>query len=332
MELAERVDPEEWHRASSIASSRSSRTASTASRAPSTSTPATASWRSSARRSPTRTTPSAPARPRSICARARGARRRPAARAAASTSSVRMGLNSGEVVVGRIGDDLRMDYTAQGHVVGLAARMQQLAQPGGVSVTEHTARLASGFFDLARPRGVRASRARASRAGVRAAGPGPDPDPPRRVTRARLLALRRPRAELALLERALRDARSGRPTVVLVTGEPGAGKSRLCHELAERCPRRRRSTMPGALSHGRMLPFHADRSSWPRGLFGIGEDASAPDIRSAVGRGLASSAARRPDRAGLLARAPRRARSRAGPFGAGARGAPHASVSVDSAI
>src|ERR1044071_8212816 len=62
--------------------------------------------------------------------------------------SVRMGLNSGEVVVGRIGDDLRMDYTAQGHGVGLAARVQQLAPPGGVSMTEHTARLVSGFFDL----------------------------------------------------------------------------------------------------------------------------------------------------------------------------------------
>jgi len=62
--------------------------------------------------------------------------------------AVRMGLNSGEVVVGRIGDDLRMDYTAQGHVVGLAARVQQLAPPGGITVTEQTARLAAGFFDF----------------------------------------------------------------------------------------------------------------------------------------------------------------------------------------
>ena len=45
--------------------------------------------------------------------------------------SVRVGLNSGEVVVGSIGDDLRMDYTAQGQTVGLAARMEQLAAPGG---------------------------------------------------------------------------------------------------------------------------------------------------------------------------------------------------------
>src|SRR3989442_1646009 len=67
--------------------------------------------------------------------------------------AVRMGINSGEVVVGTIGDDLRMDYTAQGHTVGLAARMEQLADPGKVSVTEHTAALVSGFFQL-RPLGA----------------------------------------------------------------------------------------------------------------------------------------------------------------------------------
>src|SRR5881396_1590265 len=62
--------------------------------------------------------------------------------------SVRMGLNSGEVVVGRIGDDLRMDYTAQGHTVGLAQRMEQLAEVGRVYLTEHTAALVAGFFRL----------------------------------------------------------------------------------------------------------------------------------------------------------------------------------------
>src|SRR5574341_2128816 len=62
--------------------------------------------------------------------------------------SMRIGLNSGEVVVGKIGDDLRMDYTAQGHVVGLAARMQQIAEPGKALLTEHTARLVEGYFQL----------------------------------------------------------------------------------------------------------------------------------------------------------------------------------------
>src|SRR5437867_3602899 len=62
--------------------------------------------------------------------------------------SVRMGLNSGEVVVGKIGDDLRMDYTAQGQVVGLAQRMEQLAAADRVCLTEHTARLVEGYFRL----------------------------------------------------------------------------------------------------------------------------------------------------------------------------------------
>src|SRR5881628_3297089 len=62
--------------------------------------------------------------------------------------SVRMGLNSGEVVVGKIGEDLRMDYTAQGHTVGLAARMEQLAETRSIYLTEHTAKLVGGYFAL----------------------------------------------------------------------------------------------------------------------------------------------------------------------------------------
>ena len=61
---------------------------------------------------------------------------------------VRMGLNSGFVVVGRIGDDLRMDYTAQGHTVGLAARMEQLAEAGKICLTDRTAALVTGFFEM----------------------------------------------------------------------------------------------------------------------------------------------------------------------------------------
>jgi class 3 adenylate cyclase len=61
---------------------------------------------------------------------------------------VRVGLNSGEVVVGRIGDNLRMDYTAQGHTVGLAQRMEALAESGHICLSEHTARLVEGYFRL----------------------------------------------------------------------------------------------------------------------------------------------------------------------------------------
>jgi class 3 adenylate cyclase/tetratricopeptide (TPR) repeat protein len=201
--------------------------------------------------------------------------------------AVRMGLNSGEVVVGRIGDDLRMDYTAQGHVVGLAARVQQLAPPGGISVTEQTARLASGFFDLL-DRGEQ--NLKGASVPVRVfdlRGPGPIRS---RFDRSRARGFSRfvgREPELALLERALRDAQSGRPTVVLLTAEPGAGKSRLCHEFVERS-RGVPLHYARALSHGRMLPFHAI-VELARGLFGVGQDASAADIRGAVGRGLAIS-------------------------------------------
>src|SRR5213083_2804119 len=62
--------------------------------------------------------------------------------------AVRIGLNSGEVVVGRIGDDLRMQFTAQGHVVGLAQRMEALAESEHICLSEHTARLVDGYFHL----------------------------------------------------------------------------------------------------------------------------------------------------------------------------------------
>src|SRR5204862_1312385 len=62
--------------------------------------------------------------------------------------SVRIGLNSGEVVVGGIGPDLHMEYTAVGHTVGLAARMEALAAPGSAYLTHVTADIVRGFFDL----------------------------------------------------------------------------------------------------------------------------------------------------------------------------------------
>jgi len=200
--------------------------------------------------------------------------------------AVRMGLNSGEVVVGRIGDGLRLDYTAQGHVVGLAARVQQLAPPGGVTVTEQTARLASGFFDLL-DRGEQSLKGASVPVRVfDVRGPGPIRN---RLERSRARGFSRfvgRERELALLERALREAQSGRPKVVLITGEPGAGKSRLCHELVERS-RGVALHYARALSHGRMLPFHAI-VELARGLFGVDEGASAADVRGAVRRGLAS--------------------------------------------
>jgi class 3 adenylate cyclase len=61
---------------------------------------------------------------------------------------IRVGLNSGEVVVGSIGSDLHMEYTAVGHTTNLAARMEQLAAPGSIRISSETQRLAEGFIEV----------------------------------------------------------------------------------------------------------------------------------------------------------------------------------------
>ena len=66
-------------------------------------------------------------------------------RAHGAKVQIRIGLNSGEVVVRAIGSDLHMDYTAVGQTTHLAARMEQLADPGGTLLTADTLWLAEGF-------------------------------------------------------------------------------------------------------------------------------------------------------------------------------------------
>ena len=61
---------------------------------------------------------------------------------------MRMGLNTGPVVVGSIGDNLRMDYTAVGDTTNLAARLQQHAEPGSILVSEAVAQLVRGYITL----------------------------------------------------------------------------------------------------------------------------------------------------------------------------------------
>jgi len=166
--------------------------------------------------------------------------------------SVRMGLNSGEVVVGTIGDDLRMHYTAQGTTVGLAQRMEQLAEPGTVYVTEHTARLVSGFFRLEELGPFRVKGVREPVRVYELGGVGPLRTP---LERARARGFSRfvgREDEMATLEGA--TARGGE--VVAVLADAGTGKSRLCHELAERT-RARGIAVHAAhcVAHGKMLPF-----------------------------------------------------------------------------
>src|SRR5499427_1682798 len=144
---------------------------------------------------------------------------------------LRVGLNSGEVVVRAIGNDLHMDYSAVGQTTHLAARMEQLAPPGSIRLTADTLRLAEGFVQvttlgpvpvkgLAAPVevcelvGVTALRRRLQAAVARGLSPFVGRQP-----------------ELEALQQALARAGVGQGQVVALVGEPGVGKSRLVYEF-----------------------------------------------------------------------------------------------------
>jgi class 3 adenylate cyclase len=149
--------------------------------------------------------------------------------------STRIGLNSGEVVVGKIGDDLRMDYTAQGHTVGLAARMQELASPDTIYMAGDAAALAAGYFELEdlgtfRVKGVAELVPVHELKGVAALKTRFD------VSRQRGLTQFVGRdSDMGALEAALEQAQDGNGQVVGVVAEAGTGKSRLCFEFLEHC-------------------------------------------------------------------------------------------------
>jgi class 3 adenylate cyclase/tetratricopeptide (TPR) repeat protein len=185
--------------------------------------------------------------------------------------STRIGLNSGEVVVGKIGDDLRMDYTAQGHTVNLAARMEHLADPGKAYLTEHTAALASGYFELDDLGPFEIAGAREPVGVFELCGTG------RLRTRLDVSRLRGfsrfvgRTNEVEALENALGRVLEGQGQVVGIVGEAGVGKSRLCYEFTERCRGRDVSVYQAHCPpHGRSIPFLPVLELF-RDYFGVGE-------------------------------------------------------------
>ena len=144
---------------------------------------------------------------------------------------IRVGLNSGEVVVRGIGSDLHMDYIALGQTTHLAARMEQLAAPGTVLLAPTTLQLAEGYVQVT-SRGPVAVRGVPEPVEVyEIVGPG--------AARSRLHAAAARgltrfvgRAhEVDALRQALDRAQAGAGQVVAVVGEPGVGKSRLYWEF-----------------------------------------------------------------------------------------------------
>jgi class 3 adenylate cyclase/tetratricopeptide (TPR) repeat protein len=201
--------------------------------------------------------------------------------------STRIGINSGEVVAGAIGQGSDSEYTAIGHTVGLAQRMEALAEPGKAYVTEHTAELAGGFLDLedlgefeikgaSRPvrvfelAGVGQARSRLDLSRERGftsfVGRGP---------------------EMKALRAALDAAEAGRGGAIGLVADPGVGKSRICHEFAQSCRAAGLEVFEAqAQAHGTSIPFMPVLQML-RAFFGIGERESEQIAREKIaGRAL----------------------------------------------
>ncbi len=144
---------------------------------------------------------------------------------------IRLGLNSGEVVVRAIGSDLHMDYTAVGQTTHLAARMEQMATPGTILLAPATLQLAEGYVRVV------------ARGPVAVKGL-PDPVEVYELTGASALRSRLQATaargftrfvgrdpEIEQLRRALALAHDGHGQLIAVVGEPGVGKSRLVYEF-----------------------------------------------------------------------------------------------------
>jgi class 3 adenylate cyclase/tetratricopeptide (TPR) repeat protein len=195
---------------------------------------------------------------------------------------IRVGLNSGEVVVRSVGSDLRMDYTAVGQMTHLAARMEQLAAPGQIFITEHTLRLAEGYV-AAKSLGPVPIKGLATPVAIyELTGPGPIRS---RLQLAAARGLSRfvgREAELADLSAAMAQARDGHGQVVALVGEPGVGKSRLIREFTTgRLPAEWRVREAFA------TPFDTSAAYLPmvsllRGYFDIHESDDARKIRDKV--------------------------------------------------
>jgi ABC-type oligopeptide transport system substrate-binding subunit/class 3 adenylate cyclase len=164
---------------------------------------------------------------------------------------VRVGINTGLVVVGEVGSDLRVEYTAMGDAINLAARMESAAEPGTILITEETHKLVAPQFEMEAlgPVEVKGKAEPVSTYRVLKAKPAPG--------KARGIAgLESPlvgrEEEFEALRQALERLEAGVGGVVTIVGEAGIGKSRLVAEL-----RRRRAT------HGRT--GSARRLGWVEG-------------------------------------------------------------------
>ncbi len=170
--------------------------------------------------------------------------------------TVRMGINTGYVVVGTIGDNLRMDYTAVGDTTNLAARLQQAAEPGTVLISEATYRLVHGGVRVEpiaplHVKGKSEPVAAYRLVGLAARRSALDERPTRSL--GRFVGRER---EAGVLQDLFAQVADGHGQVVGVVGEPGMGKSRLLLEFRRGLGSRPATVLEGrCVSYGGSIPY-----------------------------------------------------------------------------
>ena len=169
---------------------------------------------------------------------------------------MRIGLNSGPVVVGAIGDDLRMDYTAQGDTSNLAARIESNAAPGTVLISDNTYRLVRDFFEFQSTGRIQVKGKKTALEAYQLLGTG---EIETRIAASAARGLTRfvgRRRELAAIKEAFGKAESGQGQVLGIVGEAGVGKSRLLLEFCNILPDGKYTYLESrCLHYGDSMPY-----------------------------------------------------------------------------